>query len=73
MARAPATEVVHLDTHIVCWLYEGRTDLLSETARDAVERGQLGVSPIVDVATIRRGMVDAGLVTRDGGAYRRGT
>ena len=26
-----------------------------------------------DVATIRRGMVDAGLVTRNGGAYRRGT
>jgi ArsR family transcriptional regulator, arsenate/arsenite/antimonite-responsive transcriptional repressor len=26
-----------------------------------------------DVATIRRGMVDAGLVTRKGGDYRRGT
>jgi hypothetical protein len=26
-----------------------------------------------DVATIRRGMVDAGLVTRAGGDYRRGT
>ena len=25
-----------------------------------------------DVATIRRGMVDAGLVTRSGGLYRRG-
>ena len=25
-----------------------------------------------DVATIRRGMVDAGLVTRDAGGYRRG-
>lgn len=25
-----------------------------------------------DVATIRRGMVDAGLVTRSGGDYRRG-
>jgi hypothetical protein len=25
-----------------------------------------------DVATIRRGMVDAGLVTRDAGRYRRG-
>ena len=25
-----------------------------------------------DVATIRRGMVDAGLVTRDAGEYRRG-
>ena len=26
-----------------------------------------------DVATIRRGMVDAGLVTRDAGEYRRGS
>jgi hypothetical protein len=26
-----------------------------------------------DVATIRRGMVDAGLVTRSAGEYRRGT
>jgi hypothetical protein len=26
-----------------------------------------------DVATIRRGMVDAGLVARDGGEYRRGS
>jgi hypothetical protein len=26
-----------------------------------------------DVATIRRGMVDAGLVTREAGEYRRGT
>jgi hypothetical protein len=26
-----------------------------------------------DVATIRRGMVDAGLVTRNGGEYRRGS
>jgi len=26
-----------------------------------------------DVATIRRGMVDSGLVTREGGEYRRGS
>jgi PIN domain nuclease of toxin-antitoxin system len=49
MARAPEPQVVHLDTHIVCWLYEGRLDLLSAAARDAVERGQLAVSPIVDL------------------------
>lgn len=49
MARARETEVVHLDTHVVCWLYEGRTDLLSVAARDAVERGQLVASPIVDL------------------------
>lgn len=49
MAREREPEVVHLDTHIVCWLYEGRSDLLSPAARDAVERGQLVVSPIVDL------------------------
>jgi PIN domain nuclease of toxin-antitoxin system len=49
VARAPKADVVHLDTHIVCWLYEGRTDLLSAVARDAIERGQLIASPIVDL------------------------
>lgn len=49
MARARESQVVHLDTHIVCWLYEGRSELLSAAARDAVERGQLFVSPIVDL------------------------
>jgi PIN domain nuclease of toxin-antitoxin system len=34
---------------VVCWLYEGRVDLLSVGARDAIERGQLLVSPIVDL------------------------
>jgi PIN domain nuclease of toxin-antitoxin system len=46
-AQAP---IVHLDTHVVCWLYEGRIDLLSVAARDALERAQaLAVSPIVDL------------------------
>ena len=49
MARAPAPEVVHLDTHVVCWLYEGRTELLSPRAAEAIERGRLFVSPIVDL------------------------
>lgn len=49
MARAPEAEVVHLDTHVVCWLYEGHIDLLSQPARDAMEHGQLAVSPIVDL------------------------
>jgi PIN domain nuclease of toxin-antitoxin system len=47
MARIGQSQVVHLDTHIVCWLFEGRTDLLSEPARQALEEGQLFVSPIV--------------------------
>ena len=49
MARISQSEVVHLDTHVVCWLYEGRTDLLSSAARHALERGQLAISPIVDL------------------------
>ncbi|OGA95143.1 MAG: hypothetical protein A3G27_10380 [Betaproteobacteria bacterium RIFCSPLOWO2_12_FULL_66_14] len=49
MARTAQSQVIHLDTHIVCWLYEGRADLLSASARDAVETGRLLVSPIVDL------------------------
>ena len=49
MARTPQAEVVHLDTHVVCWLYAGRSDLLSATVVDALERGQLFVSPVVDL------------------------
>ena len=47
MARTPESEVVHLDTHVVCWLYEGRTKLLSAPAAEAIEHGRLFVSPIV--------------------------
>ena len=47
MARAAKTEVVHLDTHVVCWLYEGRADLLSMAARETVERANLVTTPIV--------------------------
>jgi PIN domain nuclease of toxin-antitoxin system len=32
---------------VVCWLYAGRTDLLSAAARAAVERDALAVSPVV--------------------------
>lgn len=49
MARKQEPEVVHLDTHIVCWLYEGRVDLLSTAAAQAIERGRLMVSPLVDL------------------------
>ncbi len=41
--------VVYLDTHIVCWLYEGRTEKLSRAASDAIESGGLFVSPMVDL------------------------
>jgi PIN domain nuclease of toxin-antitoxin system len=49
MARTEKPGLIHLDTHIVCWLYEARIDLLSDPARAAIERGRLFVSPIVDL------------------------
>lgn len=49
MARVAQSGVVHLDTHIVCWLYAGRIDLLSEAAAEAIEHARLVVSPIVDL------------------------
>ncbi|MEJ7669387.1 MAG: PIN domain-containing protein [Casimicrobiaceae bacterium] len=49
MGRAGQSEVVHLDTHVVCWLYEGRIDLLSAVAAHAIEDGRLMISPVVDL------------------------
>ena len=49
MARVEKPRVVHLDTHIVCWLFEGRLELLTIAARQALEEGNLFVSPIVDL------------------------
>ena len=39
--------LIYLDTHVVVWLYAGRTDLLSERAIEAVQKGNLVYSPIV--------------------------
>lgn len=47
MARSHKRRLIHLDTHIVCWLYAGRVELLSPAAREAIERGLLAVSPMV--------------------------
>lgn len=49
MARTAKSGVVHLDTHIVCWLYEGRTELLTPAAMNAIEAGLLQVSPMVQL------------------------
>ena len=49
MARVEEPGLVHLDTHIVCWLFEGRVELLTNPARQAIEEGRLFVSPIVDL------------------------
>ncbi|MDO8810911.1 MAG: hypothetical protein Q7J38_02630 [Gallionella sp.] len=49
MARTGKSGIVHLDTHIVCWLYEGRTELLTPAAMRAIETGLLQVSPVVQL------------------------
>lgn len=47
MARSRKRRLIHLDTHVVCWLYAGRVELLSPLAREAIERETLAVSPMV--------------------------
>jgi PIN domain nuclease of toxin-antitoxin system len=49
MARSEKSQLIHLDTHIVCWLFEGRLKLLTDAARQAIEEGSLFVSPMVDL------------------------
>jgi PIN domain nuclease of toxin-antitoxin system len=49
MARTRKPRLIRLDTHVVCWLYAGRVDLLSAGARAALEVGRLAVSPMVDL------------------------
>jgi PIN domain nuclease of toxin-antitoxin system len=39
--------VIHLDTHVVWWLYEGRTEMLSPRAAVAIEDNDLCLSPLV--------------------------
>ena len=39
--------MVYLDTHIVVWLYAGRTDLLSSRAVAGIEENDLLISPMV--------------------------
>lgn len=46
MGRKRQPLLTFLDTHIVCWLYEGRLDLISQTAQTAMETGLLRVSPM---------------------------
>jgi len=36
-----------LDTHITIWLYEKRLDLLSEKAKQYIEKSDLFISPVV--------------------------
>ena len=41
--------MIYLDTHVVAWLYAGRTDLLSSEARTLIEAEALLISPIVQL------------------------
>jgi PIN domain nuclease of toxin-antitoxin system len=46
MGRKRQPRLTFLDTHIVCWLYEGRLDLISAPAQAVIETGLLRVSPM---------------------------
>lgn len=52
MARGSQPPVVHLDTHVVAWLYAGLVDLLSPAAADTIEEGRLFVSPMVELELV---------------------
>jgi PIN domain nuclease of toxin-antitoxin system len=39
--------VVHLDTHVIVWLYSGDIDQLSAVAKETIEANSLIISPMV--------------------------
>ena len=39
------SKVVHLDTHVIVWLYEGKVERLGKAARRAIESNNLVASP----------------------------
>ena len=39
--------LIYLDTHVLAWLYSGKTHLLSPRARISIEQSPLRVSPMV--------------------------
>ncbi len=39
--------ILYLDTQVVVWLAEGRTNRLSEAAKSAIEESELAISPMV--------------------------
>ena len=41
--------LIHLDTHVVLWLYSGETRLLSKKACELIEESTLCISPIVEL------------------------
>ncbi len=49
MARGSQPPLVHLDTHVVAWLFDGLVGLLSPTAYARIEAGRLYISPMVEL------------------------
>ncbi len=43
----PSRNRVHLDTHVVCWLYAGLVHQLSQRVVECIETNQLVISPWV--------------------------
>ena len=41
--------MIYLDTHVVVWLYAGRSDLLSPSAAQRIEGEPVRISPIVQL------------------------
>jgi len=39
--------MIYLDTHVVVWLYSGRLDLFPSPVKDAIDKNDLSISPIV--------------------------
>lgn len=66
MARTGKSGVVHLDTHIVCWLYEGRAELFTPAAMRAIESGLLQASPVVQLELAY--LHEIGRINRSGNA-----
>lgn len=42
-----ASGVVHLDTHVVVWLYSGLLDLIPTTIATAINQNSVQISPVV--------------------------
>jgi PIN domain nuclease of toxin-antitoxin system len=41
--------VIYLDTHVVGWMFAGRTDLLAGKARQVIEEREILISPAVEL------------------------
>jgi len=41
--------MIYLDTHVVVWLYAGRTDLLPPETRSLIDANDLRISPVVSL------------------------